>query len=96
MPIDQITNLDEELKQLHGWKRYIAWEKKNPLKLESIEMLKKRVIFAYEQSFVCLGYHCDLWYEAGAYLQRLQSQLPETSAADHLQLQKKKIENETS
>ena len=25
-------------------------------------------MFAYEQSFLCLAYHCDLWYEATAYL----------------------------
>jgi cleavage stimulation factor subunit 3 len=92
LPPDQISNIDEELKQIHGWKRYIAWEKKNPLKLESFEMLKKRVMFAYEQSFSCLGYHCDLWYEAGAYLHRQSQYLSEDQNNSNLQ---KEIEAET-
>lgn len=25
-------------------------------------------MFAYEQSFLCLAYHCDIWHEAATYL----------------------------
>ncbi len=25
-------------------------------------------MFAYEQSFLCLAYHCDIWHEAACYL----------------------------
>lgn len=30
-PLDE----DEDIRQLHSWKRYIQWEKQNPLKLKS-------------------------------------------------------------
>ena len=25
-------------------------------------------MYAYEQSFLCLAYHCDFWHEAASYL----------------------------
>lgn len=42
LPLDQVTNFDEEFKQLQAWKRYILWEKQNPLKLESPEAIVDR------------------------------------------------------
>ena len=59
---------EEEFKQVYGWKRYILWEKQNPLKLDDHQALIKRVLFAYEQSFLCLAYHCDIWHEAACYI----------------------------
>ncbi len=68
LPLSAIVAFDEEMKQLQAWKRYVLWEKSNPLRLESEEAVMKRVIFAYEQSFLCLAYHCDMWHEAASYL----------------------------
>jgi cleavage stimulation factor subunit 3 len=42
LPLDQILNGDEEMKQLQAWKRYILWEKQNPLKLDSQQEIMKR------------------------------------------------------
>ncbi len=68
LPLNKIVSFDEEMKQLQAWKRYILWEKSNPLKLECQEEIMRRVLFAYEQSFLCLAYHCDMWHEAASYL----------------------------
>lgn len=59
---------NDELKQILSWKRYIAWEKQNPLKSDDKIYVLKRVMFAYEQSFLCLAYHPDIWLEAAAFL----------------------------
>ncbi|CAF1033907.1 unnamed protein product [Brachionus calyciflorus] len=63
-PIDE----EEDIRQLHAWKRFILWEKQNPLKLADHRAVMRRVIFAYEQSFLCMAYHSDLWHEAACYL----------------------------
>uniref|UniRef100_A0A158QHI6 Suf domain-containing protein n=1 Tax=Rodentolepis nana TaxID=102285 RepID=A0A158QHI6_RODNA len=63
-------NTPHEVKQVELWKRYIQWEKDNPLKTEDISVLTKRVLFAYEQCLLCLGHHPDIWYEAASYLEQ--------------------------
>jgi cleavage stimulation factor subunit 3 len=60
----------DEIKQLTAWKRLISWERSNPLKTDDLALLTRRVILAYEQCLLCLGYHVDLWYEACAYLEQ--------------------------
>uniref|UniRef100_H2YS43 Suppressor of forked domain-containing protein n=1 Tax=Ciona savignyi TaxID=51511 RepID=H2YS43_CIOSA len=57
----------EEAKQVSLWKKYIEWEKNNPLRSESLTVISKRVMFAYEQCLLCLGHH-PVWYEAAQYL----------------------------
>ncbi|KAH9280651.1 Cleavage stimulation factor subunit 3 [Echinococcus granulosus] len=64
----QVTPL--EVKQVELWKKYIQWEKDNPLKTEDITTITKRVMFAYEQCLLCLGHHPDIWYEAASYLEQ--------------------------
>jgi cleavage stimulation factor subunit 3 len=51
----------DEIKQLTAWKKLIAWERSNPLKTEDTLLVTRRVILAYEQCLLCLGYHTDLW-----------------------------------
>jgi len=41
------------------------------LKTEDSLLLTRRVVLAYEQCLLCLGYHTDLWYEACAYLEQM-------------------------
>lgn len=59
----------EEMKQVDLWKKYIHWEKSNPLRTEDQTLITKRVMFAYEQCLLCLGFHADIWYEAALFLQ---------------------------
>lgn len=79
LALDQTDNEDEDLRQLYAWKRYILWEKQNPLKLADHQGIMRRVIFAYEQSFLCLAYHCDIWHEAACYLHSQKKVLAENS-----------------
>lgn len=58
----------DEMKQVSLWKKYIEWEKENPIRTEDLSLLTKRVMFAYEQCLLCLGQHPDVWYEAAQYL----------------------------
>ncbi|KAI8772672.1 cleavage stimulation factor subunit 3-like [Biomphalaria glabrata] len=61
-------NTYNEIKQVELWKKYIAWEKKNPLRTEDQTIITKRVMFAYEQCLLCIGHHPDIWIEAASYL----------------------------
>lgn len=67
----------EEVKQVDLWKKYIAWEKGNPLRTEDHAILTKRVMFAYEQCLLCLGHHPDIWYEAALFLEQSSKLLTE-------------------
>lgn len=66
-----------EVKQVELWKKYIQWEKNNPLKTEDPITITKRVMFAYEQCLLCLGHHPDIWYEAASYLEQASKLLAE-------------------
>lgn len=59
----------DEVKQLEIWRKYINWEKSNPLKMEDEGEVIKRVNYAYEQCLLCFGYHADIYYEYALYLE---------------------------
>ncbi|XP_021344341.1 cleavage stimulation factor subunit 3-like, partial [Mizuhopecten yessoensis] len=71
------SNSPEEAQQVELWKKYIAWEKGNPLRTEDHALITRRVMFAYEQSLLCLGHHPDIWYEAASYLEESSKILTE-------------------
>lgn len=96
LPPDQITNIDEELNFLNSWKIYIAWEKKNPLNLKSEELVMRRVMYAYEQAFSCVGYHCDIWYEAACYLIKYGKKYASTNTTDLKSPHLVEVENQIS
>jgi cleavage stimulation factor subunit 3 len=52
----------DEIKQLAAWRKFITWERSNPLKTEDALLVTRRVVLAYEQCLLCLGYHANLWY----------------------------------
>ena len=60
----------EEIKQLSAWRKFITWERSNPLKTEDKLLLTRRIQLAYEQSLLCFGYHVDLWFEICSYLEQ--------------------------
>uniref|UniRef100_A0A0B7AJR0 Suppressor of forked domain-containing protein n=2 Tax=Arion vulgaris TaxID=1028688 RepID=A0A0B7AJR0_9EUPU len=70
-------NTYKEMKQVELWKKYIAWEKKNPLRTEDQTIITKRVMFAYEQCLLCLGHNPDIWIEAASYLDQSSKILAE-------------------
>ncbi|KFD59107.1 hypothetical protein M514_00270 [Trichuris suis] len=80
-------NTPQEVRQHKLWKAYIKWEMSNPLQTEDQALLTKRVVFAFEQALLCLGFHSDLWYEASLYMQDASRRLLEkgdTKFSNHL------------
>jgi len=50
--------VEKEEQQLLTWKSLIAWEKTNPLQLESFSA---RVLFTYKQAFSALRFYPEIW-----------------------------------
>lgn len=50
------------------WKKYIAWERSNPLRTEDTSLVARRVMFAIEQCLLCLGHHPAVWHQAAHFL----------------------------
>lgn len=67
--------------QVELWKKYIAWEKSNPLRSEDTALVTRRVMFAFEQCLLCLGHHADIWYEAAQFLDYSSKVLTEKGAS---------------
>ena len=59
----------EESRQLEIWRRYLTWEKSNPLRTENMHILTKRVNYAYKQYLLCFGHHPNVWHEYSIYLE---------------------------
>ncbi|XP_020535637.1 cleavage stimulation factor subunit 77 isoform X3 [Jatropha curcas] len=51
----------EEL-QWMAWKRFLAFEKGNPQRIDSVSS-NKRIIFTYEQCLMYLYHYPDIWYD---------------------------------
>lgn len=66
-----------EMKQVELWRKYILWEKSNPSNTEEYGHFAKRVIYAYDQALLSLGYYPDIWYEAALFQQEAAQQLAE-------------------
>lgn len=69
LPAIPPTSAAFETTQKELWRRYIAWEKSNPLKSDDQNLVVKRVMFAFEQCLLCFAFHPDMWYEATSYLE---------------------------
>ncbi|XP_054160446.1 cleavage stimulation factor subunit 3-like [Oppia nitens] len=70
-------NTSDEAKQVELWRKYIQWEKSNPMKTEDTSLVIKRVQFAYEQCILCLGHHPDVWYEFASYIEEKSKEMGE-------------------
>jgi len=79
--------------QVALWKKYIAWEKSNPLRTEDLPLLARRVMFAYEQCLLCLSHHPDVWYEAALYLETVAKQMTEKGVKKHITVSTNIIHN---
>ncbi|KAJ8416258.1 hypothetical protein AAFF_G00382800 [Aldrovandia affinis] len=79
-------NNPQEAQQVEMWKKYIQWEKSNPLRTEDQTLITKRVMFAYEQCLLVLGHHPDIWYEAAQYLEQSSKLLAEKGDMNNAKL----------
>ncbi|KAG0252116.1 mRNA 3'-end-processing protein rna14, partial [Mortierella polycephala] len=58
---------ERELHQLEQWKRYIRWEKSNPLNFEDPAALSARVAWTYKQALLSMRFYPEIWFEAANY-----------------------------
>lgn len=59
------------------WKKYIAFEKSNPLRSEDTSLVTRRVMFATEQCLLVLTHHPAVWHQAAQYLDQSSKLLTE-------------------
>ena len=59
----------EYMKQVDIWKRWIQWEKDDPLVLkdENLIAYKARIIYVYKQAFMALTYWPEIWFDAAEF-----------------------------
>lgn len=59
------------------WKKYIAFEKSNPLRSEDTALVTRRVMFATEQCLLVLTHHPAVWHQSAQYLDQSSKLLME-------------------
>ncbi|KAJ3341063.1 mRNA 3'-end-processing protein rna14 [Gonapodya sp. JEL0774] len=59
---------DKEVQVLDAWRRYIAWERSDPLKLGEKAPVASRVIYAYKRCLLMMRFYPQMWIEAAAYM----------------------------
>ncbi|XP_057314296.1 cleavage stimulation factor subunit 3-like [Hydractinia symbiolongicarpus] len=77
LPATPPTGAAFESSQKQLWRKYIGWERSNPLKADDQNLVVKRVMFAFEQCLLCYAFHPDMWYEAASYLENTGRELIE-------------------
>lgn len=77
LPAIPPTLTKEEMKQVELWKKYIAFEKSNPLRSEDTALVTRRVMFATEQCLLVLNHHPAMWHQAAQYLDQSSKLLTE-------------------
>ncbi|XP_065849902.1 cleavage stimulation factor subunit 77 isoform X2 [Euphorbia lathyris] len=56
------TGSPKEEQQWMAWKRFLAFEKGNPQRIDSVSS-NKRIVFTYEQCLMYLYHYPDIWYD---------------------------------
>lgn len=77
LPAIPPTLTKEEVRQVDLWKKYIAFEKSNPLRSEDTALVTRRVMFATEQCLLVLNHHPAVWHQAAQYLDQSSKLLTE-------------------
>lgn len=63
---------DKEEQQYLAWKRFIAFEKGNPQRIDSVSC-NRRMAFTYEQCLMYLYHYPDIWYEYATWQAKIGS-----------------------
>ncbi|KXS17978.1 Suf-domain-containing protein [Gonapodya prolifera JEL478] len=76
-PIEKIQKLwfpkppqwsEKELQMVDAWRKYIAWERTDPIKLGDKMTVASRVIYAYKRCLLMLRNYPQIWMEAASYM----------------------------
>lgn len=66
------SGTDKEEQQYLAWKRFIAFEKGNPQRIDSVSC-NRRMAFTYEQCLMYLYHYPDIWYEYATWQAKIGS-----------------------
>lgn len=77
LPAVPPTLSKEETKQVDIWKKFIAYEKSNPLRSEDTALITRRVMFATEECLLVLTHHPAVWHQAAQFLDQSSKILAE-------------------
>lgn len=69
--------IHKKKKKVELWKKYIDFEKSNPLRSEDTALVTRRVMFATEQCLLVLTHHPAVWHQAAQYLDQSSKLLTE-------------------
>lgn len=63
-PLPGFDGFEEHQRQVSIWRRWIEWEKADPLVIgkEDPEALKKRILYVYKQAMMALRFEPQIWY----------------------------------
>ncbi|KAJ3294465.1 mRNA 3'-end-processing protein rna14 [Blyttiomyces sp. JEL0837] len=59
---------DRDYAMLDCWKKYISWEKSNPLHIEDKGAIASRVMYAFKSCLLMMRYFPEIWYDTACYL----------------------------
>ncbi|KAI9336838.1 hypothetical protein DFJ73DRAFT_18216 [Zopfochytrium polystomum] len=62
---------ESECTLLEAWKKFIAWEKSNPLRIEDASAVAARVVYAFKSALSMLRFFPEIWNDAASYLVEL-------------------------
>ncbi|XP_055388075.1 protein suppressor of forked isoform X2 [Condylostylus longicornis] len=77
LPAIPPTLTREERIQIELWRKYISFEKSNPLRSEDTALVTRRVMFATEQCLLVLTHHPAVWHQAAQFLDQSAKLLTE-------------------
>lgn len=65
-PAPGFDGFEDFMEQVDLWKKWIAWEKSDPLELKTDEpeTLKSRIFYVYRQALMALRFWPDMWVDA--------------------------------
>lgn len=68
-PLPGFESYEEYQRQVELWKKWIQYERKDPLVLSKDDhnTLKNRIIYVYKQALMALRFCPEIWFDAGEY-----------------------------
>lgn len=94
LPAIPPTLTKEEIRQVELWKKYISFEKSNPLRSEDTALVTRRVMFATEQCLLVLNHHPAVWHQAAQYLDQSSKLLTEKGVRISIELFHSRVDND--
>ncbi|GAO46479.1 hypothetical protein G7K_0710-t1 [Saitoella complicata NRRL Y-17804] len=69
------TFTKQDREKVEAWKKWIAWERSDPLVLEDAEALKSRVMYACQRAMMSMYFHPEIWFSVVEYAMTVDDQM---------------------